>query len=101
MVPRRKVSTRPPQDRDLQLLDGFKNVLAVALSIRDRRVFLKDTSFNAPSQMLNEIPINQWVDLPDGSFRINLDSRCRRFLLPEGETCHQTKNRQPTYARRK
>src|SRR5262249_8774862 len=86
VIVRDEVAARPAQLGDIQILDGVHHIAAIAVRIGERRPFLEDAAVNAPSQMLDEVSVDFWIDLSDYALGINLDARAKwAFLRADGE----------------
>src|SRR5436305_1554057 len=73
VVSRRKISARPAQNRNTQVLGRFHHVFAIAIGVRKRTAFFVDAAVDHSAQVLAEVAEQMGIDFADLAVDVNLD----------------------------
>ena len=70
-----EVAAGPAQQGDVELADGFEDVLAEAVGIGEGRLLFEDAAVDAAAEVLDEVAIEHGIDVADDALGIDLDAR--------------------------
>lgn len=85
VVIRRKIAAGPAEERDVEALDGFEDVLAKAGGIGERIAFVEDAAGDAATEVFDEVAVELGIDLADLAIGVDFDAGGLRGSLAATE----------------
>ena len=70
-----EVAAGPAEQGDVELADGFEDVLAEAVGIGEGRLLFEDAAIDAAAEVLDEVAVELGIDVADDALGIDLDAR--------------------------